>query len=87
MEEICSSFFDGCCTSFCFFSFVVAIAFLHAVRTLVGVDGRGDELGIDGPWRSDFVKEALPCEVTYLDGVSFSWDEMSWVPVCSLCHP
>ena len=49
----------------------MAIAFLHAVRTLVRVDGRGDELGIDGTWRSDLVKEALPCEVTCLEGVPF----------------
>jgi hypothetical protein len=62
----------------------VALAFLHAVRTLVRLDGRGDDLRIDGPWGSDLVKEALPCEVTYLEGVSFSGDELSWVPVCSL---
>jgi hypothetical protein len=78
--------FDGCCTSFCFFSFVVAIASPPAVRTLVRGDGGGDDSGRVGPYSSDFEKGTMPREVIYLGGVPFSWDEVFRVLLCSPWH-
>jgi hypothetical protein len=82
-----SSFFDGRCMSFCFFSFVVATAFLHDVRPWC--EGMEVEMtwGVRGSDTQALGREHCRVRLHTLEACPFSRNEMVGVSLFrSLCH-
>ena len=87
MEEGKNSFFDGRCMSFCFFSFVVATAFLHDVRPWC--EGMEVEMtwGVRGSDTQALGREHCRVRLHTLEACTFSRNEMVGVSLFrSLCH-